>query len=62
MFQPFLLLLISVKSMFGLSAAYEIAAAGRLYEAITLGSFAITPPVWCALKKVLAWPLPEELS
>lgn len=61
MFQSFVMLILSAKSLFGLTAAYEIASAGRLIEAITLGSFAVTPPVWCALKRVLAWPLPEEL-
>lgn len=62
MLQSFLMLILSAKSFFGLTAAYEIASAGRLVEAITLGSFAVTPPVWCAAKKLLAWPLPEELS
>lgn len=62
MFQQFVMLILSAKSLLGLTAAYEIASAGRVTEAITLGSFSVAPPVWGALKKALAWPACEDFN
>jgi hypothetical protein len=62
MFQQVVMLILSAKSLLGLSAAYEIASAGRVVEAVTLGSVAVMPTVWKVARTAVAWPTVDELS
>ncbi|MGE3314805.1 MAG: hypothetical protein AB7O26_06770 [Planctomycetaceae bacterium] len=62
MLHPLFTLLLSAKSLLGLSAAYEIASTGRLIEAMTLGSVAVTPTVWSVIKKAAAWPVCDDIA